>query len=185
MIMTALFLIASTGAAHARYIPHVDFQDFLRKADVVVIAKPITNEIVRAGVKLESYAAIELVTTFKVEVVFKGPADLAQVGLYHYDLDWKKVTRIANPPRLLEFPIGDLSNQSYVDYSYLLFLKRDSEGRLIPLLGHGEAGYSVFTLKPQEDTTMEKSNREWKKSAAEQQSGEYSPPAARSSKPTP
>lgn len=161
VVMVSVLMVASIS--QARYVPHVDFAEFLKESDVVVIAKPITNEASHVAASLESYPAIEVTTTFSVELVLKGPAELEQVQVFHYDLNWAEVERLVNPPWIAEFPVGDLSNHSYVAYSYLLFLKRDSEERLIPLLGPSRAGYSIFMLQPQERTAMEKSRREWKK----------------------
>ncbi len=130
-ILTALLILGTALVAQARPVPVWSYQALYTQADLVVIAAPISTQDTPERADLPGIApplqVIGQSTSFDVSLVLKGDANLKKLTLHHYRLlDPAKLA--ANGPALASF---DPKQQT----RYLLFLRREPDGRYAPVSG--------------------------------------------------
>lgn len=114
------------------------------QADLVVIAKPVitTNTTEKAtlpGIS-PNIPVIGNETRFEVRLVLKGDKNLKTIVLHHYQLA-NPNQPLLNGPMLAEFDPKQ-------HYSFLLFLRRDTDGRYSPVTGQTDpALFSIIRLE--------------------------------------
>ena len=107
------------------------------QADLVVIAKPIstTNTSERAVLSNISpnVHVVGVQTEFVVRVVMKGEATIQKITVPHYGLANVEDGRVRGAPHLVSF---DAKQRQ----CYLLFLKKEADGRFAPVTGQTDPG---------------------------------------------
>ncbi|HEV7405851.1 MAG TPA: hypothetical protein VGO11_23100 [Chthoniobacteraceae bacterium] len=145
--MKALLLLVLVGlvggVSLGRPVRIWSHQEMLEKADLVLIAKPLstkeTGEI--SGGNGGWPAMVGIATTFEVVAVLKGDKALKQVTLSHYRL--RKASdevEFIDGPALLKLDLKE-------GRAYLLYLHRDTDERYTPLSGQIDPGSSILKLE--------------------------------------
>jgi hypothetical protein len=109
------------------------------KADLVVIAKPVSTHPTNEHAALEGISLIGVDTKFETRVVLKGSKQISQLILHHYKLGTN--IPIVDGPSLIEF---DPSRPG----AFLLFLIREADGRYAPVTGQLDVrGFSIVRIE--------------------------------------
>jgi len=152
---TTLLLFSISNPAQARILSVLSYQEMLAKADLVVIADPIskTTDTKEEGSfpnislqdkdgKQSKIKSIGVETVFAVSAVLKGNATVKRFTLHHYREASGEI--VMNGPILVRFDPSDLSKRS----SYLLFLVREPDGRFAPVGGQTDPGMKAISPIP-------------------------------------
>jgi hypothetical protein len=148
---TVLFMIGIAFVAHGRPIQSMSYPEMIHRADLVVIAKPVsTTNTAEKSVLPDVYPnnrVIGVDTEFAVRLVTKGDNNLKKLVLHHF--------RLANPDApSIDGPMLASFDPSRRD-CFLLFLHRDSDGRYSPVTGQTDPdGVSVIKLPVGWDCTV-------------------------------
>lgn len=137
-----LLLLVVPGVSPARITTAWTYQAMYEKADLVVIAKPMSTSQSEEKALLPNFSpetrVIELQTMFSVGVVLKG-AKTDNLQLHHF--------RLVNPyqfavagPSLIEF-------EPTQPHSYLMFLSFEQDGSYSPATGQADAAVAVIKLQ--------------------------------------
>ena len=122
-----LILAATTLVADARSIYTRPFDVMEQKSDVIVVAKPILTKDTDEQTNLSTYEppvpVVGLSSQFEVGLVLKGDSSLKKLVVHHY--------RRAGHPEWNEFNLAYFYPKESTNY--LLFLKREPDGRYAPL----------------------------------------------------
>jgi len=120
------------------------FDELKKKSDVVVVASRIRTQSL--GVKAvitdvqPPFPVVELNTEFKMLTVLKGATRRSTIVLRHYRKDADRMRgAVVNGPIPLDFSDEPTT-------VYLLFLKRETDGRYTPTSGPVVPGVSVIPL---------------------------------------
>ena len=124
------------------------YQDLYDKADLVIIAKPISTQdtsektILRENIS-PGVPVVGVSTEFEISVVMKGDKNLKKATLHHYRFAYPEDKwKIGNGPNFVSF---DPKQQQYT--RFLLFLHLESDGRYSPVSGQTDpALFSVLKL---------------------------------------
>jgi hypothetical protein len=147
LLVVLLVLSAAGERASARLRQLWTQQQMTDKADLIVIAKAI--DVRDTGAKTtvpniargnESIRAVEMETTFEVSAVLKGKAEGARLVFCHLREE-KKELASRGEPELVAFDPG-------AKKQYLLFLKREAEGRYSAVVGQTDPADAVKELNP-------------------------------------
>src|SRR5215469_4483204 len=148
-------LFGAAAPAEARLVQEFTYQALFDRADVVVIAQPIsktadTNEstffsdMVRqdSSGRSSKVAAIGVVTSFKVLKVIKGEQTLEQFVLHHFrELNSPEI--MVDGPMVMSFDPADPKRPR----EFLMFLVREGDGRYAPYGGQTDPwGRSIMSL---------------------------------------
>lgn len=141
-------------------------KELLKEAEVAVIATPIEVEETKDVVNLRKLRGndvdvVRLETKFKINLVLKGDVDAGkEIVISHFKIKKINESVVENPPQLVEFRVKVISIQFEKERKvveppdYLLYLKKDKDGRYVPVSGDYHAPDSVFELsKPWSDPT--------------------------------
>jgi hypothetical protein len=140
LILTAAFL------AEARITKLWTYQELHDQADIVVIAKHTATKDTTEQAVLPNIApdvhVIGLSSDFDIEVVLKGDSSLKKLTLHHYRLvPLPPDQMMDNGPDLVSF------DSDHYNTRYLLFLRRESDGRYAPVSGQTDPRYvSILRL---------------------------------------
>jgi hypothetical protein len=142
-----LFILVASIAVplRGRLTKDWTIQEMFAKSDLVVIAMPIatlgTEE--HATLKEIGPPAVEVLglsTEFDVRLVFKGNNGMKKFTLHHYKLAHQQT--FINGPHLVAF------DSKLWPKRFLLFLRREADGRYAPVTGQTDPGaYSVIELQ--------------------------------------
>ncbi len=142
-IILGLYIVATAFVADARVISVWSRQQLSDKADLVVIAKPLaTKDTPEATNPLSyGYPLAGLSTEFEISLVVKGDKDMKKLVLHHYRLKEQDIPTV-NGPSLVSFDPKQGS-------SFLLYLRREADGRFAPVSGQYDPGEdAVVKLAP-------------------------------------
>jgi len=142
-IVTSFLILATAILAEARISRYWTDQELCDKADLVVIAKPISTQETTEEAVLPECANVHVIglsTEFDVFAVMRGDRELKKVVLHHY--------RLADPKRMMINAPHLASFDPKLSTRYLMFLHREADGRYSPVAGQTDpAGKSVFRLQ--------------------------------------
>jgi hypothetical protein len=150
LILSGAFLALTCGDCPARQIEDWPYNKLFKKADLVVIVKPLS---VRDATEKDKAVPPEgkdylvgVVTKFKVLHVVKGEYKEKELELVHFKL--KKGTMILNGPSLVSFHTKSIriSGDSWsggAENEYMLFLKSGKDKRLTFVSGQFDPELSV------------------------------------------
>jgi hypothetical protein len=147
----ALALLAGACCAlpaFARPVPFRTYEQLTNESDLVVIASPISSRETTERVDLPYVSprqpAIGVETTFEVATVLKGELRNAPAGkktlVFHHLRLRKNDQPIPNGPGLVEFEPGSRKQ-------YLMFLRREKDGRYEALTGQTDPDLSIEPLR--------------------------------------
>ena len=140
IISCLLFLAATTFVADARFIDARPFEEMEKSADTIVVAKPVSTRDTDERTNLSSYKphvpVVGLSSEFEVGLVLKGDSSLTKLVVHHY--------RRADHPGWNEFNLDSFDPKDSTNY--LLFLKREPDGRYAPLDQVDPAWTSILKL---------------------------------------
>ena len=145
-IVVCLLLLFAADSGFGRKIPFGSYRDMYEQADLVVIAKPLatrdTSEVGKVP-RLSTCDVVGLSTDFEALVVMKGNSALNTFVLHHYR---EEGGRAPNGPCFVSFTY-DPTDPMHSGGRYLLFLKKEADGRYAPVAGQMDpALFSVLKL---------------------------------------
>lgn len=139
-ITSFLILVATTFVADAREINSRTFRELDKTADIIVVAKPVSTKDTDEQTNLFSFKppvpVVGLSSEFEVGLVLKGDSSLKKLVVHHY--------RRADHPGWNEFNLASFDPKDSTNY--LLFLKREPDGRYAPLDQVDPAWTSILKL---------------------------------------
>ena len=137
LLVGGLFLCISL--ASARLVEMWSYEKMTEAADLIVIGEPTAVEVTEERTKLLNTVEVQgLETTFAVLAVLKGEKGNKQVVLHHYQEAEERGIRI-NGPMLISFRPAE-------GKKYLLFLKREADGRFASITGQSDPADGVKDL---------------------------------------
>jgi hypothetical protein len=135
-IFATAFLLVSTTILTARPVNCLSYQELFAKSDLVVIAKPLSTHDLTEQTVLPDIGpdvhVVGLSTKFAVRLVIKGDKSVKRIVLHHYRLENPKELMM-NGPLLVSFDPAEMK-------SFLLFLKKEADGRFEPINGQTDPG---------------------------------------------
>ena len=138
-----MLMIASAHPGWGRIVPEPTYQEMNAKADLVVVATPIsvrdTGE--KAIFENSTMPAIVMEATFTSEVVFKGAARAATFVLRYY--------RYNPAPDIIVDGFGLVSFTAESNIKYLMFLTKTADGKYVPVNGQSDPDLSILKLDDQ------------------------------------
>jgi hypothetical protein len=140
-ILLAAILLAVPGSTIGRLMEASSYQQMFHKADLMVIAKPIsTRTTPERETMLGNILVVGVNTQFEARLVLKGEKTIRKFVLHHYKLAHPGEP-IVNGPDLVVFSL----NESKV---FLMFLTKQPDGRYVPASGQIDpAAFSILELK--------------------------------------
>ena len=148
-IAVCLLLLLATDFGFGRYVLPWSYQQMFDQADLVVIAKPISTKDTSENGKLVSVSNFDVVglsTEFETALVLKGDRMLKEFVLHHYRLR-DETQKPGNSPDLVTFTYYLRQPDRYLGPCYLLFLRKERDGRYAPVSGQTDpAWFSVLKL---------------------------------------
>ncbi len=145
-VLSILLLLGFAAEANSRIGTYLSYEDLTKKSDLIIIARPTrvheTSEKVpstKLGMELSdqdgkpakvTVRGVE--TSFEVLVVFKGNRSTRKLVLHHY-LRTVEIAMIMDGPTFVTF-------QPKEGKSYLMFLKREPDGRYAAVSGPDRPG---------------------------------------------
>ena len=140
-----VLLLAFTVSVPGRPMEAATYQEMFGKADLIVIAKPLSSKDTEESTLLPGWEYVHAVginTEFETRLVFKGNKTVGRFVLHHYRVDKRlEPLPIVDGPWLAKF---DPSEHN----TYLLFLIKEPDGRYAPASGQVDpAAFSVIKLE--------------------------------------
>ena len=143
----AVGVLGAATATHARPVPAVTYPQLTRDY-LVVIATPVGQRelpertvlpgVSRAG---KPIPAVQVETTFEVVTLFRGdPPPQGRFVLLHFREAATPPERSPNRPLLVRFQPGSGAQ-------YLMFLRREPDGRYTATTGQTDPGLSIERLQ--------------------------------------
>ena len=138
-ILSVLALVLLVSAAFARLHEYWPYDRLTKEADAIVIAAPVSVHDTAERTTLPNIArtdtnnvrseipALGVETTFTVLAVLKGDTNMSTI-VFHHLREAEKPGAQFNGPGLVTFDPKEKKR-------FLLFLKRESDGRYAPLTG--------------------------------------------------
>lgn len=140
IILTLFLFLSLSHYSFSRALNWMTFEDMQKKADLIVIVRPIAQKETDERKKLNDLSSstndlglvvMGVETTFKCLCIFKGK--LVNIKntfvLHHYKLQ-NLTSPIMNGPCFIEFEIKKDSRKTF-----LMFLKKEKDGRYAPVTG--------------------------------------------------
>jgi hypothetical protein len=158
IITSFLILVATTFVADARLMGSLAFRGLDKKADIIVVAKPVSTKDTAEQTYLPNISppipVIGLSSEFEVRIVLKGDKSLKKLVVHHY--------RLKNPDKLMLNAPNPASFDAKESARYLLFLQRESDGRYAPFDQIDPALTSILKLSGTEWDKMKFEDfKEW------------------------
>lgn len=129
VVASLLVLAATTLVANARLINSRSFRKLDKRADIIVVAKPVSTKDIAEQIDLPHISpavhVVGLSSEFEVSIVLKGDNSLKKLVVHHYRLKDPDPLMI-NAPNLASFDPKESTR-------YLLFLQREADGRYAPV----------------------------------------------------
>lgn len=129
-----LLLLTTPLLCFGRLMKAWTYQELFDQADLVVVAVPISTHDTKESGGLPGWSTIETVgvnTEFQSSVVMKGDTKVKKFILHHYRL--KNPKQI--PPNAPSFVGFKPPFKLETSERFLLFLKRESDGKYAPVSG--------------------------------------------------
>jgi hypothetical protein len=130
-------VIALPVTALGRIKPLWTYQRMQEQADLVVIGKPVSSTATTEKAVLPNISpnvpVVGMETEFAVRVVMKGEAAVQRIAFHHYSLANVEDGRVRGAPNLVSFDPKQ-------HQCYLLFLKKEADGRFAPVTGQTDPG---------------------------------------------
>ena len=145
ILPTCVTLLLSVSPASARPVKLWSFQELTEQAELVIIARPSAVRDTGQKTTLAAYPVISVETTFEVLAVLKGKKDTQRIALHHFRRD-RGPEQASGMPRAEINPPGLVSFAPKEKRRYLLFLKREEDGRHSALTGQTDPVNAVHEL---------------------------------------
>jgi hypothetical protein len=132
----ATLLLISIGIVGARPVQLLSYQELLDKSDLIVVAKPLSTQEAPEQVVAPDFwpgPVVVLSTEFDVSIVVKGDKSLKRIVLRHYRFARPEDEDPIDGPWLVSFDPAEKK-------SYVLFLKKEEDGRFSPINGQVDPG---------------------------------------------
>lgn len=143
VVVSLLILAAATFLANARLLNVRPILEMEKMSDVIVVATPVstkdTGELIALPGIGPDTPVVGLSSGFAVSIVLKGDDSLNQLVVHHY--------RLARPEALMMNAPSLIAFDPLAHARYLLFLKREPDGRYAPLEQVDPALSSILELK--------------------------------------
>jgi ankyrin repeat protein len=128
VVASLLVLAATTFVANARLVGSRSFRKLDKRADIIVVAKPVSTKDIAEQIDLPHISpavhVVGLSSEFEVSIVLKGDNSLKKLVVHHY--------RLTNPKELMIDGPNLASFNPKESTRYLLFLQREPDGRYAP-----------------------------------------------------
>ena len=158
IITSFLILAATTFVADARFINSPDLRTIDKTMDIIAIAKPVstidTDEQTNLPYISPDVHVVGLSSVFEVVFVLKGDTNLTKLVVHHYRLA-RQNQLMMDGPTLASFVPKESER-------YLLFLRREPDGRYAPFDQVDSAETSILKLNGNEWDKMNLADsKEW------------------------
>jgi len=161
LILGFLITLPLHNDAHARPIPLLSYDDLFKQSDLVMILRPLSvrdakKEDRAIPPKGQADTLVGVVTRFQVSYVVKGEYKQKNFELVHYRLNELIPGGIVNGPtlasfvvdkRLINLPEREKPLLDKIGPHYMVFLKKQADGRFACLTGEFDAGLSVREIR--------------------------------------
>lgn len=148
--LATAFLVVSTGIVAARVVRIWPYQELLDKSDLVVIATPTATNDTKEHIDLPGFVGqpvIGVETRFTVSAVLKGDRALRDFAFHHYRTpDGANISSVPNGPTFVSFDPAD-EKPPFIHRTYILFLRREADGRYAPIAGQTDPGLAIKELR--------------------------------------
>lgn len=156
------FVVFGCCTSYARIVQDWTYEELVQRSDLVVLASveshtPVDFDFSKEepwaswlqtkgfGKTLRDVLRAE-VTTLTVEAVLKGEHNKPKVEVFHYSFtELPKEMEVA--PYLLKQGLAPKPDRGQDSNKYLVFLKRRSDGRYLPVTGQVDSAFSVRHLQ--------------------------------------
>ena len=143
IMLVALAWSRFASVADARGINMRTYDELDRMSDVIVIAKPVSTQVTAGPITTlkgisPDIPVVGLSSEFEIIVVLKGDSNLKRLAVHHYQLA-NPGEQMENAPQLAAFDPAESTR-------YLLFLRREPNGRYAPFDQVDPAWTSLFKL---------------------------------------
>lgn len=147
-----LTLVSVAAVGEARPVRAWTYQELVKESDLVVIATPISSRDLNGEVEvpnvmqrdaagtLKPVMAVGVETKFEVQVVLKGEKQDLKDFVVYYLREPDKQPAAPNGPMFATFNLKQPTR-------YLLFLKRDADGRYVSTTGQTDSAIGVKDLQ--------------------------------------
>ncbi len=142
-IVVCLLLLFAADSGFGREVTISSYRFLYADAELVVIAKPHGTKFTTEKTKLEGVEVLGVSTEFEVVVLMKGETALKYFVLHHYA---EKENRLADGLNLVWFPYDPKEPRS--SPSYLLFLRKEADGRYAPVNTQADPALSSVVKLP-------------------------------------
>jgi hypothetical protein len=139
--LSAVVLLAVLSSTRGRLMEDTTYAEMFDKADLVVIAKPVsTKDTSEHTMLLGNIRVVGVNTDFETRFVLKGEKSIRKFVLHHYRLTHRHEP-IVNGPDLAVFNLKEPK-------AFLMFLTKQADGRYAPASGQIDpAAFSILELK--------------------------------------
>lgn len=143
-IITLFLTLSTVISTQARITRAWSYQELYDEADLVVIARPASTLETSERGSLPDFSPdvpfVGLSTEFDIKAVMKGDKTMKSCILHHY--------RLANPEEIMRNGPNLVSFDSKQHITFLLFLRREADGRYSPVSGPTDpALFSVLRVE--------------------------------------
>jgi hypothetical protein len=149
LALITAFLPGLAGIVTARGVHIWPYQELLDKSDLVVLATPTATNDTKEHMDLPGFAGEHVIgvgTTFKVSAVLKGDKTPGDFVLHHYrTTNGSNIPHIPNGPGFVSF--GPAANPQIAPQTFILFLRREADGRYAPVVGQTDPGEAIRELR--------------------------------------
>jgi hypothetical protein len=144
-IIIGFLLTVTPLLAQARMMHSWSYQQLYDRADLVAVARPVSTSDTTEKATLSDVTpeapVVGLSTEFEIRLVMKGEKNLGKLVLHHY--------RLQDPPKQWPQDGPDLVSFDPTQHRcYLLFLRREADGRYAPVAGQTDpAMFGIIKLE--------------------------------------
>ena len=142
------FTLTLALSSEARIVRSWSYQELYEQADVVAIVEVTSvsksKELMPGNSNAERFEG--KVAQLAVGLVLKGEADLKTINLLHFA--YAKTLAVYNGADFIDFSDSK-------EHQYLVFLKKDKTGKLVPVTGRADAAQSVKKIVSDHPTPID------------------------------
>jgi len=153
LVLTTAFLLGVTGIVAGRVVRIWPYQELLEKSDLVVLATPTVNNDTKEHIDLPGFVGEQVIgveTRFTVSAVFKGDKALKDFVFLHYRTIYgPNISHLPNGPTYVTF--DPVAKARIAPRTFILFLRREADGRYAPVVGQTDPGGAVRELRVDPD----------------------------------
>ena len=157
VFVTAALLLGSPTPSSGYLMAKLTYEDLFKRADIVVIATPLKSMESKTELAVDQPEKVKkqivtIDTEFKVAYTLKGELEGDTFHLLHLNKKPSPPRRPEDPPKIMSFgAVGTFfvhfEEKGNKGKSYMLFLKRNDAGYLIPAWNVMEGSRAIIPVR--------------------------------------